>query len=42
MLFKKNSSAPVTTLLVKDRVLVNNPAGVFYSPYWKHKLQKKR
>jgi uncharacterized metal-binding protein len=42
MLFTENSSSPVTTLLVKDRVLVNNPAGVFYSPYWKYKLQKKK
>jgi uncharacterized metal-binding protein len=40
ILFTNNSSAPVTTMLVKDRVLANNPAGVFYSPYWKYKLQK--
>jgi uncharacterized metal-binding protein len=42
ILFTKNSSAPVTTLLVKDRVLVNNPAAVLHSPYWKYKLQAKK
>jgi len=41
MLFTKNSAAPVTTLVVKDRVLANNPAGVLYSPYWKYKLKQK-
>lgn len=41
ILFTKNSTAPVTTLVVKDRVLANNPAGVLYSPYWKYKLKQK-
>jgi uncharacterized metal-binding protein len=27
------STAPVTTLIVKDRVLAHNPAGAIYSPY---------
>ncbi len=34
MLFNKHSTAPVTTVIVKDRVLANNPAGALYSPYW--------
>jgi len=35
ILFAGESKAPVTTLVVKDRVLVNNPAGVLGSFYWK-------
>ena len=31
MLFNKHSAAPVTTVIVKDRVLANNPAGALYS-----------
>jgi uncharacterized metal-binding protein len=42
ILFTKNSAAPVTTLMVKDRVLANNSAGVLYSPYWKYKLKEKK
>jgi uncharacterized metal-binding protein len=42
MLFTKHSTAPVTTLLVKDRVMANNPAGVLCSPYWKYRLQQKK
>ncbi len=34
MLFNKHSAAPVSTVIVKDRVLVNNPAGALYSSYW--------
>jgi uncharacterized metal-binding protein len=34
MLFTKHSAAPVSTIIVKDRVLANNPAGALYSPYW--------
>jgi len=34
MLFTRHSSAPVSTVIVKDRVLANNPAGALYSPYW--------
>ena len=30
-LFNKHSEAPVTTLVVKDRVLANNPAGALYT-----------
>jgi len=39
IVFTQHSRAPVTTLVVKDRVLANNPAAVFYSPYWKYKLK---
>lgn len=35
ILFAGESKAPVTTLVVKDRVLVNNPAGALGSFYWK-------
>lgn len=35
ILFAQSSNAPVTTLVVKDRVLVNNPSAVFSSYYWK-------
>jgi len=31
--FSMTSTAPVTTLIVKDRVLAHNPAGAIYSPY---------
>lgn len=34
MLFAKNSEAPVTTFIVKDRVLSHNPAGALYSSYY--------
>ncbi|MDK2891656.1 DUF1847 domain-containing protein [Methanohalophilus sp.] len=34
IIFTKNSIAPVTTLLVKDRVLAHNPVGVIYSRYY--------
>jgi uncharacterized metal-binding protein len=32
-IFAKLSSAPVTTLIAKDRVLAHNPAGAIYSQY---------
>jgi len=35
ILFARSSHAPTTTLVVKDRVLVNNPGGVLNSLYWK-------
>lgn len=35
MLFTKHSKAPVTTFIVKDRVLSHNPAGAIYSSYYK-------
>ena len=37
-LFSKACDGPVTTLVVKDRVLGNNPMAVVYSGYWKKKL----
>ncbi|TCK03358.1 DUF1847 domain-containing protein [Phorcysia thermohydrogeniphila] len=38
MLFQMYSRAPVTTLIVKDRVLAHNPAGAIYSGYYRKKL----
>jgi uncharacterized metal-binding protein len=38
ILFTKHSKAPVTTLVVKDRVLAHNPIGAIYSGYY---LKKK-
>ena len=32
-IFSMTSRAPVTTIITKDRVLANNPAGAVYSPY---------
>lgn len=40
-LFAKACNGPVTTLVVKDRVLGNNPMSVVYSSYWKGKLNLK-
>ncbi|WP_274596750.1 DUF1847 domain-containing protein [Desulfurobacterium thermolithotrophum] len=40
MLFQMHSRAPVTTLIVKDRVLAHNPVGALYSNYYKRKLIK--
>jgi uncharacterized metal-binding protein len=40
MLFNKHSAAPVTTLIVKDRVFANNPAGALYSSYWTRLIKK--
>jgi len=37
MLFTSRSHAPVSTLIVKDRVLAHNPAGAIYSSYYKKK-----
>ncbi|MDG6245003.1 MAG: DUF1847 domain-containing protein [Methanolobus sp.] len=37
ILFTQQSSAPVTTLIVKDRVLAHNPAGAIYSGYYLRK-----
>jgi uncharacterized metal-binding protein len=34
ILFTQNSKAPVTTLVVKDRVLAHNPVGAIYSGYY--------
>jgi len=41
ILFSKYSKAPVTTLIVKDRVLAHNPAGAIYSTFYKNKLGMK-
>lgn len=38
MLFTKYSAAPVTTIIVKDRVLGHNPAAVLYSGYYRKKV----
>lgn len=37
-LFNAASPGPVTTLVVKDRLLDHNPLGAIYSRYWKRKL----
>lgn len=37
-LFTEYSKAPVSTLVVKDRVLAHNPLGAIYSNYWRRKL----
>jgi uncharacterized metal-binding protein len=37
VLFTGRSGAPVTTLIVKDRVLAHNPAGAIYSKYYLEK-----
>lgn len=39
ILFQKYCEAPVTVLVVKDRVLANNPMGVIYGSYWRRRLQ---
>jgi uncharacterized metal-binding protein len=38
ILFSQNSKAPVTTLVVKDRVLGHNPVAALYSRYYRNKL----
>ncbi len=38
LLFQKYSEAPVTVLVVKDRVLANNPMGVVYGSFWRQKF----
>jgi uncharacterized metal-binding protein len=37
-IFNANCKGPVTTLVVKDRLLAHNPLGAIYSRYWKKKL----
>jgi len=39
-LFAKCSTAPVTTLVAKDRVLAHNPLGALYSDYWLKRLRQ--
>jgi uncharacterized metal-binding protein len=38
MLFAKHSAAPVSTLIVKDRVLGHDPAAALYSSYHRKRL----
>ena len=38
ILFTRYSKAPVTTLVVKDRVLAHNPLGAIYSNYYLEKI----
>ncbi|UCE61012.1 MAG: DUF1847 domain-containing protein [Phycisphaerales bacterium] len=40
-IFNMTSQAPVTTLIVKDRVLAHNPIGAIYSPYIRRTLLPK-
>jgi len=40
ILFTQNSSAPVTTIIVKDRVLGHNPAAALYTSYYRKKVLK--
>jgi len=37
-LFARRSTAPVTTLIAKDRLLGHNPAAALYSQYWRKRL----
>ena len=39
-LFSKYSSAPVVTLVAKDRVLAHNPLGVVYSSYHRKRIKE--
>ena len=41
ILFARHSKAPVTTLIVKDRVLAHNPAGALYSGYYRDSIGNK-
>lgn len=38
LLFTEHSKAPVTTLVVKDRILAHNPLGAIYSKYYQDKF----
>ena len=38
ILFTRHSEAPVTTFIVKDRVLGHNPAAALYSGYYRKKI----
>ncbi|EKQ52731.1 MAG: putative metal-binding protein [Methanobacterium sp. Maddingley MBC34] len=40
LLFTQHSQTPVTTLVVKDRVLAHNPLGAVYSKYYQNKLKR--
>ena len=41
VLFSKFSEAPVTTLVVQDRVMCHNPAAPLVNPYWRDTFLKK-
>ncbi|MFO7676524.1 MAG: DUF1847 domain-containing protein [bacterium] len=38
--FTQHSAAPVTTFVVKDRLLAHNPAGALYSGYWRRRIER--
>ena len=38
IIFTRHSQAPVTTLVVKDRVLAHNPIGAVYSGYYRRNI----
>lgn len=40
ILFAKHCNAPLTTFVVKDRVLAHNPVGAVYSKYYRTKIGK--
>jgi uncharacterized metal-binding protein len=42
MLFTMNSKAPVTTLIVKDRLLGHNPVIALYSDYHKDVIESQK
>jgi uncharacterized metal-binding protein len=42
MLFTMNSKAPVTTLIVKDRLLGHNPVIALYSNYYRNILESQK
>ncbi len=37
MIFNRHSTAPVSTLVAKDRLLAHNPLGAIYAGYWRNK-----
>lgn len=37
MIFNRNSDAPVSALVAKDRLLAHNPLGAIYAGYWRNK-----
>lgn len=37
MIFNRNSDAPVSALVTKDRLLAHNPLGAIYAGYWRNK-----
>ncbi len=41
IVFSNGSDAPVTTLVVKDRVMAHNPLGVVYSNYYRKRIKER-